>query len=255
MKNKIIPILVICLLVVSVSFPRRADAAFALVAHAAAGGTQNTVTTTGVDTTGANLLIVCVSFDTTSTQTISDSKSNTWTALTKTTSSSAGAVCYYSKNPTVGASHTFSNTGASNFSSIFMEAFSGADTSSPFDQENGATNSSTTLQPGSVTPSQNNEVIVTFLGFNTAGTPISIDGGFTQSDTAVDFSSGNHYGGAMAYLIQTSATAANPTWTRTNTQTNSARIATFKAAAATTAGKSIFTTKGSMVVKGGMIVK
>jgi hypothetical protein len=50
---------------------------------------------------------------------------------------------YYAANPTVGSGHTFSYTGASNFSSIFVAAFSGVATSSPFDKENGATSSAT----------------------------------------------------------------------------------------------------------------
>jgi hypothetical protein len=228
-----ISISIVLLFALGASFlvPTSTRAAAALVSSQCAGGTQNTVTTAAIDTTGANLLVIAVTFDTTATQTISDSKGNTWNALTRTTNTSSGAVLYWSTPTSVGSSHTFSNTGTSNFSSICVMAFSGAAASTPFDQENGATNSSTTLQPGSITPSQNNEIVVTGFGFNQAGTPVSINSSFTQPTAAIEFSSGAHYGLGMAYIIQTTATAVNPTWTRTNTQTNAARIASFKSAA------------------------
>jgi hypothetical protein len=38
--------------------------------------------------------------------------------------------------------------------------------------------------------------------------------------------------GAMAYLIQTTAAAVNPAWSRTNSRTSAATIATFKPAVA-----------------------
>ena len=206
--------------------------AYSFIVSAGAGGTASTVTTGAVTTTGANLIVIGVTFDTTAARIISDSKSNTWTPLTATTSLSAGAQLYYCYAPTVGTSHTFSNTGTNNYSTLFMMAFSGALTS-PFDVENGATGSTgTTLATGSVTPSVDNELLVTFFGFNLAGTPISIDNSFNQDTAAVDFSAANHYGGGMAYKVQTTATAVNPTWTRTNSGLiMSARIATFKAAA------------------------
>jgi hypothetical protein len=137
---------------------------------------------------------------------------------------------YYAANPTVGTGHTFTNSGAFNYSSICAAAFSGVKTTSPFDQQNGAGASSTTLATGSVTPSENNELVVTHLSFSGAGLPTSINGGFTETND-VEFGSGNNYGSTMAYLVQTTATAANPTWTRTNSSPMSARIATFKASA------------------------
>lgn len=253
-KNGIL-FLIIAIAFMYSTFPYSAYAAITLINHAAAGGTANTVTTGAIDTTGANLIVIGVTFDTTAARTISDNKGNTWTPLTNTTSSSAGAQLYYAINPTVGSGHTFSNTGSSNFSSIFVEAFSGVATGG-FDQQNGSTNSATTIQPGSVTPGQDNEVVVTFLGFNSAGTPVSINGGFTQSDTAINFSSGAHYGAGMAYLIQTTATAANPTWTRTNTQTNSTRIATFKASAPIiNSALSTFTVNAPLIIRSQTIIK
>ncbi len=85
-----------------------------IIAHVLLPGGVNGGDTTGtpIDTTGANLLIFGVSYLDGSAPTISDSKSNTWTALTATLPSTSGDIrIYYAKNPTVGAGHTFSATG------------------------------------------------------------------------------------------------------------------------------------------------
>lgn len=200
-----------------------------LVTHAAASGTSTSATTTAVNTTGSTLFVVGATYDTTAVPTISDSASNTWNALTPTNTSSAGAVLNWCANPTTSSSHTFTASGAGTFPALFMLAFSGTTTATPFDVENGSTTATTTLQPGSITPAVNGEVLVTFFGFNGAGVPVSIDSSYIQADSAIDFGSGVHYGGAMAYLIQTTAGASNPTWTRTNSATNAGRIAAFKA--------------------------
>ena len=133
----------------------------------------------------------------------------------------------------MGTGHTFSNTGASNFCSIFVASFSGAATTSPFDQQNGATATGvSTISTGSVTPTNNNELVITQLGFNSAGLPTSIDNGFTKTND-VEFGAANNYGGSMAYKIQTTATAVNPSWTRTGTLAQTAVIATFNVAITT----------------------
>ncbi len=96
-------------------------------------------------------------------------------------------------------------------------AFSGADTVVPFDQQNGVATPTTTTsyQPGSITPSENNEVIVTAITSGGGVTSYSIDSGFTISDQ-FDLSGGGHFPLGMAYLIQTSAAASNPTWSWSN---------------------------------------
>jgi len=209
--------------------------AIAYITGTSAGGTASSCTTSGIDTTGANFIVLAIGYQQGSTPSISDNKSNTWNALT--ISSTAGAqACriYYAINPTVGSGHTFSNGGTNNYSTVSVLAFSGVDTSAPFDQQNGANNNSATIQTGSVTPTQNNEVCIAAVAWNLNRTtePPTINSSFTGVQ-GTTFSSGNHYGGAIAYLIQTTATATNPTWNFTNAWTNSARIATFKAAAVT----------------------
>src|SRR5262249_35648629 len=190
------------------------------------------ITTAAIDTSLANLLIIGLSlFQTAAAGVIppKDSLNNTWTPLTvQQIGGDNYTVIYYAKNPIVGAAHTFtSQTNAgSAFATICVGAFRGA-SNNPFDVENGATAApSTTVQTGSVTPSNNNELIVTALTMNTGGQTASIDSGFTILDQ-VDLVSGQHYGGALAYKIKTNTTAENPTWTVTSSISLTTRIAAF----------------------------
>lgn len=191
-------------------------------------------TTDAIDTTGADLLVVAVAdLDFFFTGTLSDSKSNTWTALTRVevSSSEVGVVLYYAKNPTVGGSHTFTFSQTFNKPSIAIAAFSGADLTDPFDQENGTSPAGTTSsQPGSITPTEDNEVILAALSWEVAesGT-VSVNSSMTITDQ-IDVDGSNHCGLALAYLVQTSAAAINPTWTSAVAQFKSAVIASFKEA-------------------------
>lgn len=224
------------------AFP--ANATIALVAHvlgetAAQAGPG---TTAAINTTGADFIVIGVSTNAPSGGTITDSLTgcaspcNTWTRLTpQQASTNAGTVLFYSTNPTVGANHVFVYTNTNQFPSLAVAAFSGVATSSPKDQENGANSGASqvgSLQTGSVTPTINSELVVTSVA--TSGSPtFSINSSFTITDQTT---SGGGFWLALGYLIQTTATAANPTWTlASGTQFMSADIATFKASATTTA--------------------
>lgn len=206
--------------------------AYALIANAAAESTNSiTATTAAIDTTGANLIVLAVNRAVGVTPT--DSKSNTWTSLTSRGTDPFTTI-WYVFNPTVGTGHTFAVSVGNSYPSIFVSAWSGAVTS-PFDAENGASSASaSTLQPGSITPSENNELVITVVGSTVEGTTYSINGGFTITNQ-VDGADSLAYGGAMAYLIQTTAAAANPTWTLSGVRSCSAAIACFKDTPASTA--------------------
>ncbi len=209
---------------------------FALVAHGAAGAlssNNNGVTTAGINTTGANLIVVGVAAygGGTFPGTLTDSLSNTWTILTPQNSGGSNyAVLYYCYAPTVGSGQTFTYTSSFSFPSIGVAAFSGA-IASPFDQQNGAVAASgLTIQPGSVTPSVNNEVVLTVFSDGASGVSFSIDSGFTITDQLQKLNNGtnNQEGLGLAYIIQTTAGATNPTWTAGGSSTMAATIATFK---------------------------
>ena len=229
---------VILALVIGFWLPRTIHAAIAVVTSVITGGTQHSVTTTGVDTSGANLIVLLVSsYHAGGAVTVSDSKSNTWTALTQRNSTTdIRARLYYCASPTVGASHTFTASGSGIYPSLGAIAFSGA-AASPFDLESGgAAESGTTSQPGSITPGENNCVLVSGVG--NGGTGMSINSGFTAS--SVDFSFGAHNGGGIAYKIQTTAGAENPTWSWTTSSANATAMASFKAEAAAGGGNSYY---------------
>jgi hypothetical protein len=204
--------------------------AYALIKHGISVGGANGATTGSLDTTGADILIVIVGWYVPATQpTVSDSKSNSWTTLTKGGNTYGGSFIAYAKNATVGSGHTFTVSGTGSFSSIAAIAFSGSDLSSPLDQQSAANGD----QPGSVTPGSDNELIIDGqAGFESSfSNPSS---GQTLLDS-IAVGGGTNVSNASAYEIQTTATARNPTWTDGGGASNcGTTIATFKAAAGAT---------------------
>lgn len=188
----------------------------------AASTTGNNVTTPGVDTSGANLIVLAHCEDG-STDNPFDSNGNTWQHLT-TYATGPRIRIHYCFDPVVGAAHTFSVNTSGRSPSIAMAAFSGA---ASFDQESGTPASQ---QPGSITPAEDNELLITAASDGSVGTGRTVDAPFSSNLTASIAGGGPNYSIAMAYEIQTTATARNPTW---NTATNPvAAMAAFKAAAA-----------------------
>ncbi len=210
---------------------------FSLVDHTqASSGNGNDVTTSGINTSGANLLVVLASVFTSGTPTVTDSvggNSNSWTSRTLYTNAAGVSLQLFYCTPThVGSGHTFTVTATGAFPAIGVQAWSGAAASSPYDTENGhsETGVANSIQPGSVTPGQDDELLVSGLGVN-SNDALTPDSGFTVSDQIPKGGAG--VGGAMAYLVETTATAKNPTWSFVGTaQALTSNTATFKAASA-----------------------
>ncbi len=208
-----------------------------LVSHvqSVVGNTSSVTTSPGIDTTGANLIVVNVTgFNLGGgSQTLTDNKSNTtYVALSQAGSGTCHNNLWYILSPTVGSGHTFTyNSGGSSiFGTIQVAAFSGAVPS--FDRETTNSNSSpaTTIQPGSITPGNNNEVVMTGVCFSddAGSSTYTINGSYTITDF-IGFATGNNEGGGLAYLVQTSAAATNPTWTDSSSATTqTASIAAFR---------------------------
>jgi len=225
---------IICLFVVLLT-PAYVSAAWSVVDHTCAsvsdGGDGSTPLTSGsINTTGASLLIAYSGvYIGTSNPAFSDSKSNTWTGLTNIADSQNSRL-WYAYNATVGSGHTFTISGDSD---LFNQAFcvialSGALTSNPFDIQNTNSNSlQSTIAPGSITPSQDNEIIVTGFASGAQNTTPAIGSSFTLADSTIG--SGHGVIG-IAYLTQMSSSAVNPTWTGEPANNNQASIASFKAA-------------------------
>lgn len=180
-------------------------------------------TTDAINTTGANLIVIAVASDNGTTPT--DSKSNTYTLCNDRVQGFSELAMFYAFAPTVGAGHTFTQT--QTYGAMFVLAFSGA-TASPLDAldvDNG-TAAGASLSPGSGTPAEANEVVVTGINIGGANLSITVDGGFTA--LTIPGVSGVNYGGGIAYLIQTSAAAASPTWSWTGVNEAAAAMNAFK---------------------------
>lgn len=199
-----------------------------LGAHTKVGGSSGG-TTGAIDTTGASFL--CVSISGTdyggTGPAITDSKSNTYSPRTAPVFSGLYFTqIWYVANPTVGTGHTFTFTTAG-VGLIMAAAFLGVAVTSPYDVENGTTGSAQTLQPGSITPGENDEVLITCSMGDASGNVPTVGSGYTIIESNALVGGVNPQGG-MAYLIQTSAAASNPTWDGVSSNIYSAAIASFK---------------------------
>ncbi len=203
----------------------------ALVTHGIAQSANSlSVTTAGLNTTGATLLVMVVAnYNAVSPPAVSDSKGNTWVQRTTyggaSSTSGASATVFYSTTGLVGTGHTFTaSAGGSTYPSICVLAFSGA--SPAYDVENGNNGSTSPTATGSVTPSRNNSVLVTGIACNGNIGGATIDSSFAITDE-VNVSPGAAEGIAAAYKVQTTAAAENPKWTVSSTNLTAA-IASFK---------------------------
>lgn len=206
----------------------------ALVTHVTAAG-LNGATSSSIDTTGASLLVIAVAYG--GTITVSDSKGNTWTALTAYANGGQKQRIYYAVNPTVGTGHTFTVGGTSVVASFAASSWSGVDTTTPFDVQAGTGGAGPITAAGigspSMTPANNGSLVITSCSQAAVVSGLTASGTFTALD-AVAFSSGVNYGIATAYVIQTTAaTISNATTVQSWTTGTAYAIATaaFKAAA------------------------
>lgn len=209
-----------------------ASAGVSLVTNSIGHAVDNAVTGS-VNTTGANLLVCMVSAYTGGpADSLIDSKSNTWTALT-TRSNTSGfnrITLYYVVSPTVGSGHTFTNNTTGSYTTIAVAAFSGIKTTSTFESENGADNVVYTVSPvtgGAVTPNTSGDLIISVMAWSYSATTstFAVDLPFQVTN---QFHTGNvTEGGAFAYLITTNASAQNPVWTPSNTGTTAIENAVF----------------------------
>jgi hypothetical protein len=91
----------------------------------------------------------------------------------------------------------------------------------------------TSIQPGPINPTQNNELLISCLtnSGDASDTSRSIDGGFTISGQLGYDEPTYSSAIAGAYLVQTTAATSNPTWSYFVNNTANAVIASFKRSA------------------------
>jgi len=162
-------------------------------------GKVNNNTTSAIDTTGANFLVVACHYFYTDTMTVSDNKGNSWYPLISYgVSEVAGYVkIFYAYNAIVGTNHTFSCNSQS-FIGITASAYSGVlSTSDPLDTSNGNTiTGSNIIQTGGITPSQTGELVISaWSGGDSNESSVSVNSSFNNLDTIHD---GSNMDGGMA---------------------------------------------------------
>jgi len=196
-----------------------ASAGFAFIASAQASGQLGPITTSVIDTTGADLLIVGVSqYEAPGSVTITDNKSNTWTGLTIPAGGTTEGRIWYCKPTTVGSGHTVSaNVAGGFYGGITFAAFSGSHVT-PFDVQAGnGNNAGTAASAGSLTPSVNGCLVISNVSnhVTAAGMPdltiASGGSGFILLPMVV--STPTSFPQRMAYLVQSTLAAVNPVWT------------------------------------------
>ena len=167
-----------------------------------------------LNTTGAGLIVVFVGdYNGYMPSSITDSAGNTYSAATLYGSNTSARI-FYKYSPVTGSSVSFISS--ANFSDTRgfynVMVFAGGAGGS-IDLENGTGDNGAgvdTTQPGSITPTTNNQLIIAGLfSYSGGGDPTA--SGVTKTHGVAH--SGNIGMGGAGYAIQSTATAINPTWT------------------------------------------
>lgn len=199
-------------------------------------------TTDNFSSIGASVAIAGIwDFAVAAAGTVTDNQGNTYTLLGTYAGSTYRISIYGAKMVNTSATHTISyTTGVLAYSSISVLTLSGVDTSITYlDRVNGSASGVDYLkQPGSITPSANNEIVINAINSagNTGTGPPTISSPYVISG-ATRWVSGAFFSGAMAWNIQTTATATNPTWTCPTSNSHAAmQVSLFPVSATVTDG-------------------
>lgn len=212
--------------------PASGGGGFTLINHLEYSPNNGSLTSGTLNCTGADLIVVFVgTYKDWYASSFTDSNGNTYTGATLYAGTAQAGQFWYCRNPTGTLSAlTFTATGVSGSITFYtyygIMAFSGGSTST-IDQQNGALDSTDPLQPGSITPTQNNSLVVSgIFNYVTGGSP-SVNSAMTGYGVA---KSGNIGMGGSAWLAQGTAGAINPTWTSASAggSENAVVIASFK---------------------------
>jgi len=218
--------------------------AFTYIGSVGASGDLDTVTTAGVNTTGAKIILISASYYVAGTLpiTITDSKGNTWIPLTEQIGGLNIIISriYYCINPTIGVGHTFTGAGVGSYTAIQVSYFSSIGTPTYDTQNSSIIFSTFTSQGCSITPANNDSLIFSSCVTWQGKSPIIVNSGFA-------IGSSNEYDGtttfmnANAYLIQGTASLVTPefTWT-TATNDEAQTIASFYEVSTVTQNSNFF---------------
>jgi hypothetical protein len=185
------------------------------------GAGTNGGTTNAVDFTGVNLIIRFVAYTKAaggSVSGVTDSSGNTWGAPYQTEPGITGNAfsVYFLANPTVSASQTFTTSGTNIFSAEIVVGWIdslGTPTVDAGVQINSSASSTAAIHAGSSAylPTVPKPLVV--IGVSSYATALVVytpDSGFTVSNQTSPTAA--HAGGALSYLLPSSATSLDPIW-------------------------------------------
>jgi hypothetical protein len=176
------------------------------------GGTAVTGT---LDSTNADLLVALVTGR--GAPSVSDNKSNTspgWLGTTLRAGADAQIRLFYCANPAnKGTGHTFTGTNTER-AAIAAAAFSCGGATVVFDKETGQLDQGSSWSAGPLTPTNNDSLIIQGAGGYASANGMSIgNSGGTYTEIQDRFSFGGlNFECFLAYLIQTTTLATNPTF-------------------------------------------
>jgi hypothetical protein len=215
-----------------------ANGGFRLINSAITAGGVNGGTTSGFDSTGADLGILTQSYyplaGTPPTPT--DSKGNTWNMLTPKAGANFGCVIWWSHLTSVGSGHTVSTGGIGNYTGGDFMAWKGS-SPTPFDGQSagGSVANGSSVQAGALALAQAGELAI----FATAGeitSTVGVSGSGFAVDKQVAYSAGVSVGHCAASSVLSSAGSVNPTFSWSGTFNSAAVSASFLPAVATANG-------------------
>jgi hypothetical protein len=178
--------------------------------------------------TGANFFALFVTHNsTTDVLTVSDSQSDSPTALTQSGNSQPTINMYYFQNVNGVSGETFSVTGSSSYPGFCVIGFSGMATSGVF--ESGTQSTANAASPGSSTSTYTGyNIFFTGSGAGTNFSAAAIHSGY-QTPIAIT-NAADIYPSAISYRIQSGIGSQDPTWTLTGSTGQWSTQAVFKGA-------------------------
>lgn len=204
-----------------------------VAAHSA--GSATTVTSGSITTTASgSTFVVLIQADATL-NTPTDSKGNTYTAVTaQVTNSGINSRMYYCQNGTGGSGHTFTfTTGFSANLSIYALEITGGLTSGILDQQNSTSDSASPYTTTTGTTTQAAELAVAGLSGNSATTPATHAESTGYTIAAEVTTGGPDWPGCIAWKVLAATGAQTPSFTEASSSTGGVHCATFKEAGAT----------------------
>lgn len=205
----------------------------------------NSVTTPQYNTVGAGVIVVATSTLGTTLGTVTSSPANTWTCLTQYPDTAHASQICYSLSPTTSTTQTFTFTATGERPAVVVFAFSGVTAFDAGKDIGSSTAGASSIQPGSLTPSATNGILVVQMASNGIIAPVAVDSGFSTPALFFDATATSAQI-AASFLVETAAVAKNPTLSWSGVVPASAAMAIFKGSASVGAGAFLGASRSSV---------